>query len=416
MVCLLVSMYQCTHLYITSNNHSGIGFTYVDICLTGITPDGSFLLSSLRDSAISCPCVYVFCTYCSICILTVSYVAINLFAPVVCGRNFISAGFVLVGEERLRKIEQEGYDVLYTAEVQNYMDRKNTLETNLGRAYALILSTYCNGMMQHHIEEHPEFDSKIQNDPIELLKAIKIVMHNPIRAKYPYASLTEALMRTLNIKQLEQESHINYMKRFKQSRDVLKSHISGDILNKFVENLPEYRHSTMSGQQEIKSEAFGRWMAYMMIRNSDQAKYCSLLNGMVSQFLMNNNQYPVDIRQATDILSNHKHDSHKTRRDRARLKDDKDESTKTNEASFTQSENTKMCYCCGKTRHMSPKCSEKDKIPREDWAIRKAALHMQAEKTKDDEEASQSDKSPKKTRWSGMQVCLMDKKKDISAR
>ena len=51
----------------------------------------------------------------------------------------------------------------------------------------------------------------------------------------------------------------------------------------------------MSGQQEMKSEAFGRWMAYMMIRNSDQAKYGSLLNRMVSQFSMNNNQYPVDI-------------------------------------------------------------------------------------------------------------------------
>ena len=77
-------------------------------------------------------------------------------------------------------------------------------------------------MMQHRIKEHPQFDSKIQNDPIELLKAIKIVMHDPIRAKYPYTSLTEALMRKLNIKQLEQESLIDYMKRFKQSRDVLK--------------------------------------------------------------------------------------------------------------------------------------------------------------------------------------------------
>ena len=42
--------------------------------------------------------------------------------------------YVKVDEERLRKIEQEGYDVLYTAEVQNYMDRKNTLETNLGKS------------------------------------------------------------------------------------------------------------------------------------------------------------------------------------------------------------------------------------------------------------------------------------------
>ena len=66
-------------------------------------------------------------------------------------------------EERVRKIEQEGYDVLYTTGVQNYMDRKNTLDTNLGRAYALILSTYCNRTMQHRIEEHPDFESKIQN-------------------------------------------------------------------------------------------------------------------------------------------------------------------------------------------------------------------------------------------------------------
>ena len=153
------------------------------------------------------------------------------------------SGLVAESEERLRKIEQDGYNVLYTAEVQNYMDRKITLDTNLGRAYALILSTYCNGMMPHRIEEHPDFESKIQNDPIELLKAIKIVTHDPIRAKYPYASLTEVLMRTLNIKQLEHESLIDYMKRFKQSRDVLKSHIGGDILNKFVKNLPEYQQA-----------------------------------------------------------------------------------------------------------------------------------------------------------------------------
>ena len=88
-------------------------------------------------------------------------------------------------DKRTRKIEQDRYDVLYTAEVQNYMDRKSTLDTNLGRAYALLLSTYCNGMMQHHIEEHPDFESTIQNVPIELLKAIKIVMHDPIRVNTP---------------------------------------------------------------------------------------------------------------------------------------------------------------------------------------------------------------------------------------
>ena len=46
-------------------------------------------------------------------------------------------------------------------------------------------------------------------------------------------------MRTLNIKQLEHESFIDYMKRFKQLRDVLKLHIGGAILNKFIKNLPD---------------------------------------------------------------------------------------------------------------------------------------------------------------------------------
>ena len=41
---------------------------------------------------------------------------------------------------------------------------------------------------------------------------------------------------------------------------------------------------------------------------------------------------------------------------------------------------------------------------------------MQAEQKKDDDEASQLDKSSKKTASSGMQVCLMDKKKDISSK
>ena len=108
-------------------------------------------------------------------------------------------------------------------------------------------------MMQHRIEEHPDFESTIQNDPIELLKAIKIVMHDPIRAKYPYTSLMLLLWQ----------------------------------------------------ERTCESEM-----------------------------------------------------------------------------------------------------SEKDKIPREDWAIHKAELHMQAEQKKDDDEASQSDKSSKKTRWSGVQVCL----------
>ena len=72
------------------------------------------------------------------------------------------------------------------------------------------------------------------------------------------------------------------------------------------------------------------------------------------------------------------------RHERARPKDDIVETTRTSEASFMQNDNTKMCYCCGKKGHMILKCPEKDKIPKEDWAICKAEQHMQAEQKKDE--------------------------------
>ena len=77
----------------------------------------------------------------------------------------------------------------------------------MSKAYSLIFVVqYCNKTMQNRIEEHPEYDTLIQDDPIELLNKIKVLMvHNPIRAKYPFRSLTKAMVRMLNIKQLKQE-------------------------------------------------------------------------------------------------------------------------------------------------------------------------------------------------------------------
>ena len=59
--------------------------------------------------------------------------------------------------------------------------------------------------MQNRTEEHPDFEATIHDNPIELLNKIKVLMHDPIRAKYPYASLTKAISRMLNLKQIDEE-------------------------------------------------------------------------------------------------------------------------------------------------------------------------------------------------------------------
>jgi hypothetical protein len=231
--------------------------------------------------------------------------------------------------------------------------------------------------MQNRIEEHPEYETSIRDDPIVLLEKIKVLMHDPIRAKYPFASLTEAMNRMLNLKQFETEGLLDYVKRFMQTRDIMKSHIGNDILDRFIENTREYRdESDVALKQVMKDGALDKWMAYLLLRNSDQGKYGSMLNGLVSQFSMQNNQYPRKISDATDILSNHKHDNWKDQKKKwqqPKKGDDQGANTKdkgeSNETSFIQGGNKnkdKTCYCCGEKGHISPECPKVDSIPKKD--------------------------------------------------
>ena len=199
-------------------------------------------------------------------------------------------------------------------EYERFIERRETLEANLLKAYALIYDTYCNKTMQNRIEESTDFETKIRDNPIELLKTIKIVMHDPARAKYPYASLSKHFVDLVNMRQNENESLIDYVKRFKQARDIVVSHIGKEALDTFMENTHEYRkESDDAKKKKLKEGAFERWMAYLLLFNSDQTKYGELTQGMKSQYSMNNDQYPKTIQAGSDIPSQHKFDKYKNR-------------------------------------------------------------------------------------------------------
>jgi hypothetical protein len=83
-------------------------------------------------------------------------------------------------------LEQEGFDMLFKAEINIYTKRKHEFEDNMNKTYSLIYLQHCNKTIQDRITGHPKFESKIENDPIELLKAIEILIKDPVRARYPY--------------------------------------------------------------------------------------------------------------------------------------------------------------------------------------------------------------------------------------
>jgi hypothetical protein len=62
-----------------------------------------------------------------------------------------------------RATEQEGYDILYNAEIGMYTKRKHELEDNMNKMYSLIYLQHCNKTIQDRIHAHPDFETKTKN-------------------------------------------------------------------------------------------------------------------------------------------------------------------------------------------------------------------------------------------------------------
>ena len=71
------------------------------------------------------------------------------------------------------------------------------------------------------LQEMPDFDTKVKQEPLVLLERIEQLMHTPEKAKYPLLTTVEILCNFLRCKQGDKESLLDYLSRFKSERDVL---------------------------------------------------------------------------------------------------------------------------------------------------------------------------------------------------
>ena len=97
--------------------------------------------------------------------------------------------------------------------------------------------------MAHRIEQHPEYKTKIQDDPMSLLEAIKTLMHDPIRAQYPIISAYTAQKLWYTTKQHDKERLNDFAKQYKQNLDRAKSYIGKCQFEYFVEQSEKYQQA-----------------------------------------------------------------------------------------------------------------------------------------------------------------------------
>ena len=94
------------------------------------------------------------------------------------------------------------------------------------------------------IETNLEYKAKMQDNSIELLKSIKILIHEPERSKHPFVSITEVLKHIVNMKQKYNNILLEYSKHLKQAKDILEVQVGKDILGHCIENFKELKSST----------------------------------------------------------------------------------------------------------------------------------------------------------------------------
>ena len=310
----------------------------------------------------------------------------------------------------IKALENKQYEMVFEAKLALYLKKEEVYQTNKGKAYAFLFGQ-CSKVLQAKILERKDYD-KSNRDPIKLLQTIREVSLSYQDTKYDMKIITQAIKNMVNLKQKEDENLIDYVSRFKVTRDVMKAHMGQEIvLHKVVRNDPDFvKDEYTAGDKEknakIVKKHYDRWLAYLLLENCDKNKYGTIVNGLDSQQALGNDQYPKTVTAATEVLSNHKfdqayYDAKKKRGNtRTRGNDTTDQETATQEGQEQNSNTLNLsfaniegkCYCCGKSGHKSPQCRMKDKIPREEWAINKAAkkenLHVHTSVNNSDETSS----------------------------
>ena len=95
---------------------------------------------------------------------------------------------VIAAAEETRKHQQEANNLKFQTDYKIHKEKEQEYNDTMNQVFSLILTVFFTKAMVHRIEQHPEYKTKIQDDPIALLEAIKTLMHDPIRAQYPIIS------------------------------------------------------------------------------------------------------------------------------------------------------------------------------------------------------------------------------------
>jgi hypothetical protein len=169
----------------------------------------------------------------------------------------------------------------------------------------------------------------------------------------------------------------------------MESQFRGPIApTKYVEQESNYDPMNETIIKEHRKTVSEEFLTVLYLKNTNQKKYGSILQGLSTQQSLHTDQYPKTVIDANNVLSNHKFDNYKSQgrrsgKDREKSdknsKDDKEDRDE-QEAPISFAQLKGRCYCCGKPGHRSPDCQDKTRFPKKSGPSMRSnpASHIQA--------------------------------------
>ena len=174
---------------------------------------------------------------------------------------------------------------------------------NMVKLYEVIFYTYCSKEVRLALKEQSDFDSTVLNEPLERMKRIKMLVHTPEKAKYPFLTLIEVFASLLNFRQGGSEDLISYLRCFKSEKDVVENLYGKEFLHGYIKGTKDYQALTDTNDKaKLLEEGMERFYSVLFLRNSDQARYGDLVIEYRKAFAGEENKYPKKLTTMIDIM------------------------------------------------------------------------------------------------------------------
>jgi len=274
-------------------------------------------------------------------------------------------------DEKIRAIEQALLDEWNRTLQKGHGTRIVNYQSNTSRVYALLWAQ-CTQPLQQRIEALETFESKIEHDHVELIKAIEEqCLTSNQEHNYEMKLVMEALNNITYLKMLKEESVVDFYRRVLTAKEIYEKTTGLPLVLK-------NQTQSKGKSTENADEAFDRYLAYVMIQKSYKPKFGSLIQQLENAQQFKEMKYPKTLIEAKELLASHTYDlgwnkqpdsmksvnqgqSENQKRNKKETKES-DGTFEIPSLSFAQMEN--RCYACGQPGHTSTKCVHKSKIPK----------------------------------------------------